>query len=146
MCDALGVAQVGCRVIDDQVVGVDRLAYRTVAQRAEIDLLKGRAAKPKHQQHAVGVWVVFRRRGCEIMVQVALKRVCHQILFQDGVVIVIADFDRAIRGQQFGAGVGLEAKHGLQKQRVAHPAHALNRGSVHSATLIRDLNLETKQL
>ena len=68
MRDPLGVAQVGRRVVHDEVVGVHALGHRAPAQGAEVDLLEGRAAKAQHEQHAVGVGVVLGRRGREVVV------------------------------------------------------------------------------
>ena len=144
--DALRVRQVGCGVADDQVIGIDGLADRAVAQRALVDLLEGRAAEAEHQQHAVGVGVILRRGRGQVVVQVALERVGALVLAEVGVVVVVADLDRAVGRQQLAAGVGLKAQDGLKQERVADAAHALDRRTVSGPADVGHLDLEPEQL
>ena len=142
--NALGVLQVRRVVINNQIVSIYRLRDRPVPQGAEVNLLKGRATKAQHEQHAVGVGVILCSRRCQVMVQVFLKRLSKLVFIQRRIVIVVADFHRAVSRQHLRAGIGLKAQHRLQKEWVPHPVHALDRRSFCGASEAGNLNLEAK--
>ena len=146
MRNALGVLQVRRVVINNQIVSIDRLRDGPVPQGAEVNLLKCRTAEAQHEQHAVGVGVILCGRRCQVMVQVPLERFGKLIFLQRRVVIVVADFHRAVSRQHFRAGVGLKAQHRLQQKGVPHPVHALDRRSFCGAAEAGNFNLESKQL
>ena len=143
--DALGVAQVGRAVADDQVVGVDGLADRAVAQRAIVDLFEGRSAEAQHQQHSVGVGIVLGRRVGQVVVQVALKRTGKLVLLEVGVVVVVADLDGAVSRKKLGTCIGLKTQNGLKQQRVPDLAHTLDRRAVGRALKPGDFHLEAQK-
>ena len=134
--------QVGGAVVDDQVVGVNAVAGRTVPQRAEENLFERRAAEAQKQQHAVRIGVVFPRRRRQEVVHVLLEGVGDLIAVSRRAVGVIPDLDRAIGRQQLGPGVGLEAQDGLLQQRVPHFGHAFDGCAITSALKARKLYLE----
>ena len=146
MRNALCVAEVAGRIVDNQVVGVDGLADRTVTQRAIINLLERRPAKPQHQQHPVGVGVVFTRRHGQVVIEIVLQGICTHILLQITVISVNPDFYRPISRQQLGSRIRLEPENGFEQERMANFRHAFNRRTVRRALQAGNLNLETQQL
>ena len=74
MRDALRIAQIGRRVVDDQVFCINAFAHWAIADRAEVNLLECSAAEAEHQQHAVGVGIILARDSRQIMVEIFLKR------------------------------------------------------------------------
>ena len=126
MRDALGIRKVGRGVIDDQIVGINGFRYRSISKRAEINLLESRATESEHQKHAVGVWVVLGRNRRQVMVEVALQRIGKLICLERSLIIVVANFDRAISRQKLRSGISLEAKNRFEQKRVTNFAHALD--------------------
>ena len=96
MRDPAGVRQVGGGVVDDQIISVDALGDRAVAQGAEVDLLEGRAAEPQQQEHAVCVRVVFGRGRGQVVVEVLFKGVSHPVALSRAAVAVVSDLHRAV--------------------------------------------------
>ena len=144
--DASGVLEVGCVVADYQIVGVNSLAHRPVAQWTKVDLLERCAAEAKQQQHAVGVGIVFRRRAGQVVVKVLFQRVGQLVLFGGAAVAVVPDLDRSIGGQHFRTRVRLETEDSLQKQRVTDTGHTLDRSAVRRAGKVGYLHLQTEKL
>ena len=73
MRDPLGALQISRRVVNDQVFSINALRHRAVAKRAVVNFLEAIAAKADHEQHAVGIRVVFGRRDRQVVVHVLLK-------------------------------------------------------------------------
>ena len=148
--DAVGrTARVGqvCRsVVHNEVVRIDRLAHGSTTQWAEINLLERGAAEPKHEQHAVGVGVVFPSGAGQVMVQVFFEVVGQRVGVQRCIVVVLANLHWSVRGQQLGACVGLKPQHCLEQQGMAHLAHALDRSTVRRTRNSRELNPQPEEL
>ena len=146
MRDSRGVLQVSGGIVDDQVVSIDALDDGAIAKRAEVALLEGCATKAQHKQHAVSVGVVFGSHRRQEVVHIPFERVGELILFEGAVVVVIADLDRPIGGQQLGAGIGLKAEHSFEQERVADLGHALHRSAIRRSLQTGDLDLQAKEL
>ena len=144
--DTLCILQISRAVVHDQIISINRFGNGTIAQRAVVHLLERGAAEAKHQQHAVSVRVILGRHRRQVMVEVALQRICKLIFLQAGVVIVIANFHRPIGGQQLRPRISLEAQHCFKQQRVPHLGHAFDRRTVSSASKAGDFNLQAKKL
>ena len=143
--DALGVAQVGGGVVHNQVFCIHRLRHRTVAEGAEVNLLERGAAEPQHQQHAVGVGVILGGHRSQVVIEVILQSIGQPVLFEVGVVAVVANLDRAIGGEQLAPGIGLEAQYSLKEQGVANAAHTLYRGAVSGPLEAWDFDFEAQE-
>ena len=141
MRNALGIIQVRCVIINNQIASIDRLRDRPVPQGTEVNLLKGRTTKAQHKQHSIGVGIILGGRYRQIMVQVLLKRLSKLIFIQRSVVIIIADFHRAVSRQHLRAGISLKTQHRLQQERVPHSVHALDRRSFCGASEAGNFNL-----
>ena len=146
MRDTLGAADVGRRVVDDQVVGIDRLADGAIAERAEVDLLEGDAAEAQQEQHAVGVGIVLGRHRREVVVHVPLQGFRHLVGLVARGVAVDADLDGTVGRQELAARVRLEAQHGFQQQRMSNAVHALDGCAFGGATDAWHLKLQAQEL
>ena len=144
MRDASGVPQVRRRLIYDQVGRVHGFADGPPTDRTEIDLFERSAAEPEHQQHAIGVRVVFRRRGRQVVVQVLFQRVRQPVLLGCGTDGVISDLHRAVGRQHLGSGVRLETQQRLQQQGV--PDATGTGHAVRVARGVADLGAQSEQL
>ena len=80
------------------------------------------------------------------MIEVFLQRIGQLVFNQIGIVVVVADLDRAIGRKQLRTGIGLKPEHCLLKQRVPNLRHAIDRGTIRRALRAGDLNLEAEQL
>ena len=145
MCDPLGIGQIGRAVVDDQVIGIDRLDHRPVAKRAIIPLFERRAAKAQHQQHPVSVRVIFGRNRRQEVVQVRFQRIGQLVFLRILVVVVVADLNRPVSRQQLGTRIGLKAQDSFKQQRMANLTHTINRRTVRSTRQRWHFNLEAQQ-
>ena len=146
MGNAFGIAQIGGCIVDDDIIGVDRFNDWAIAQWAEISLLEPSTAEPNHQQHAIGIGVVFLGGRCQIMIDVTFQRIGVLILLQICVVVVIADLRRTIHRQQLRPSIGLEPQACLKQQRMPNLAHALDRSTIRSTRQSRNFDFQAEQL
>ena len=144
--DALGAVQISSRVVNDQVFSVNALRHRAVAERAEVNLLEAVTAKANHEQHTVSVRVILRRRDCQVVVHVLLKRSRQFIKLYARVIAAIPDLDGTVSGQKFRAGICLKTQYSLKQKRMANLAHAFDGCAIACTLHARKLNLEAQKL
>ena len=80
------------------------------------------------------------------MVEVRFQRVSKLVLLKVCVVVVVADLDRPIGGQQLRTRICLESQHCFKQQRVAHLGHAFHRSAIRRPLQTGDFQLEPHQL
>ena len=146
MRDTQGAGQVRGLVVHDQVVGIDAVGRRAIAQRAEVNLLERGAAKAQQKQHAVCVGVVLSRRRRQVVVHVLFESVSQLVTLQRRAVSVVPDLDGPVGRQKLRPGVGLEAQHGFLQQWVPNLGHAFDRCAVRCALHAGKLDLQAQQL